>query len=486
MPTNVVRSRHPIRAALMVTALAVLPAFATLPAFADVPPAGYADLVARISPEVVFIEVTGKDTRQMTEGGDNPMGQGSPFDEFMKRFGQPDQGQGQGQNQPDAPNGGIMRALGSGFLISASGEIVTNNHVVDGASSIKVRLQDGREFKAHVVGSDKLTDVALIKLDKAKDMPFAAFPPTDTLRVGDAVVAIGNPFGLGGSVTSGIVSAVGRDINSGPYDNFIQTDAAINKGNSGGPLFNTAGEVVGMNTAIYSPSGGSVGIGFAVPAKTIENVVAQLRDKGSVARGWLGVAIQPVTPDLAQALGLDTPGGAVVASVQPDSPASAAKLQSGDVILAVNGDKVDTIHGLPTLIANIAAGKTADLSVLRDGKTDTMSVTIGKLTPEKLQLASAPGNDTGSSTDTQLGATVEMLTPDMANGLGLPQDTKGVVVSKVAPDSPNADRLQAGDIVLEVEGHTVTTPADVNKLVAAAKDKGAVLIKLSRGGAPMF
>ena len=478
------RTSSRLRAALLVTTLAAasLSGLAAAPLWAGVPLEGYADLVARISPEVVFITVTAKDTRQLTEGGDGTPGQTSPFDEFMKRFGQ--------QNPNNAPDNGpapdgVMRALGSGFLISATGEVVTNNHVVEGASSIKVTLQDGREFTAHVVGTDKLTDVALIKLDKAQALPFAAFPTGDALRVGDAVVAIGNPFGLGGTVTSGIVSALGRDINAGPYDNFIQTDAAINKGNSGGPLFNSAGEVVGMNTAIYSPDGGSVGIGFAVPAKTIQTIVAQLRDHGSVARGWLGVAIQPVTADLAQALGMASPEGAVVANVEPDSPASKAKLQSGDVILAVDGDKVDAAHGLPTLIAAIATGKSADLTVLRDGKSQTIAVTIGTLTPDKLKLASvepAPG----AATQTPLGATVEMLTPDVASGLGLPTDATGVVVSKVAPDSPNADRLLPGDIVLEVAGHAVTSPAEMNKLISGVKDKGAVLIKLSRAGQPLF
>ena len=475
------RPRHPIRAALLATAFAAagLSGLAATPLWADVPATGYADLVARISPEVVFIEITTKDTRQLAGGASDP--NSAPTDEFMKRFGQ----QNPGQGQPDAPDGGVKRALGSGFLISANGEIVTNNHVIDGAASIKVTLQDGREFNAHVVGTDKPTDVALIKLDKASDLPFAAFPGSDALRVGDAVVAIGNPFGLGGTVTSGIVSGLGRDLNSGPYDNFIQTDAAINKGNSGGPLFNSAGEVVGMNTAIYSPDGGSVGIGFAVPAKTIQTIVAQLRDHGAVARGWLGVVIQPVTAELALALGMASPEGVVVADVQPDSPALKAKLQSGDVILAVNGDKVDATHGLPILIAAIATGEAADLTVLRDGKNQTIAVTIGTLTPDKLKLASTE-TVPDAATETSLGASVEMLTPEVATGLGLPMDAIGVVVSKVAPDSPIADRLLPGDIVLEVAGHAVSSPDELNKLISGAKDKGAVLIKLNRGGSPMF
>lgn len=481
--------RRSLRAALLGSAIAVatLGGVATAPAWAEVPMGGYADLVEKVSPAVVYIEVTGKQSEQATTGdaqpfGDTPFGQNAPLDDFMRHFFQNNPQFGQPDAQPDQ---GVMHALGSGFLISADGEIVTNNHVVDGASEIKVKLSDGREFAAKVVGTDPMTDVALIKLEKASGLPFATFGASDKLRVGDAVVAVGNPFGLGGTVTSGIVSAMGRNINSGPYDSYIQTDAAINKGNSGGPLFNTAGEVVGMNTAIFSPTGGSVGIGFSVPAQTIQTVVAQLKDHGSVNRGWLGVMVQPVTDDLAQALGMGSAKGEIVGSVQPDSPAAAAKLQSGDVIVAVNGTTVDDKHGLPLLIAGIPAGDSASLSILREGKAQEVKVTIGALTPEKLQMASAEGDASGQINKT-LGISVMPLAPEIASQLGLGPDEKGLVVSKVEADGPNADRLERGDVIEAAAGQPVATPADLTLALAGVKDKSNVLLQIARKGSMMF
>ena len=466
-----------LRRTLLASTLAAtsLMTVSALPLWAGVPMDGYADLVEKVTPSVVFIEVTAKADPAL--GQANP----SPFDEFMKRFGAPDQG----QNPDQQPDGGVMRGLGSGFIISADGEIVTNNHVVDGATAIKVRLEDGREFSAHVVGTDAMTDVALIKLDNASGLPVATLGTADKLRVGDAVVAVGNPFGLGGTVTSGIVSAMDRDIHSGPYDSFIQTDAAINKGNSGGPLFNTGGDVVGMNTAIFSPSGGSVGIGFSVPVQTIADVVTQLRDHGQVDRGWLGVLIQPMTPDLADALGLKTPEGAIVASVQPDSPAAAAKLQSGDVIVSVNGLTVDKTHDLPGMVASVASGQTAKLAILRDGKAETAIVTIGTLTPEKFGLASAPAT-TGEEQVAPLGLTVQALTADLSQGLGLPVDATGLVVDTVAPDSANADRLMPGDVIVEAAGKPVASVEVLRTAVAGAPSKSSVLLKVMRAGKPMF
>lgn len=486
MPTTSPLARN-LRRMLMATTLAVTVAlpFAVTPLRAEVPLTGYADLVQKVTPSVVFIEVTAK-----ADATDQPIAQNAPdpFQDFMKRFGMPDQNFGRAPDQgPDqTPNGGMMRGLGSGFIISSDGEIVTNNHVVKGATAIKVTLDDGREFTAHVVGTDPMTDVALIKLDKASNLPVATLGSKDKLRVGDAVVAVGNPFGLGGTVTSGIVSALGRDIHSGPYDNFIQTDAAINKGNSGGPLFNAAGDVVGMNTAIYSPSGGSVGIGFSVPAQTIADVVTQLRDKGHVERGWLGVMIQSVTPDLASALGLPTAEGAIVASVQPDSPASTANLQSGDIIVAVNGTPVDKTHALPVLVAGIASGKTAELALLRNGKAEKVSVTIGTLTPEKLQLASADATDLGGNAVDPLGLTLQPMTPDIAQGLGLPPDATGLVIDKVDVASDNADKLMPGDVIVEAAGKPVGSVEVLQGAVAGAPQKSAVLLKVLRDGKPLF
>jgi serine protease Do len=479
--------RLPVRAVLLATTLALvgLGGFAASPSQADVPITGYADLVEKVSPAVVFIEVTAKAPDQVRMEGQQPFGQPSPFDEFFKHFGTPGPFDGKPQAPGQGQDGGVMHALGSGFLISPDGEIVTNNHVVDGATAIKVRLSDGREMTAHVVGTDPMTDVALIKLEGASGLPTVQFGASDKLRVGDAVVAVGNPFGLGGTVTSGIVSALGRDINSGPYDNFIQTDAAINKGNSGGPLFNAGGEVVGMNTAIFSPSGGSVGIGFSVPADTIRTVVDQLRDHGSVSRGWLGVQIQRVNEDLAQAIGMSKAEGALVAEVQPDSPAEKAKLATGDVIVAVNGKPVDDKHGLPSMIADISAGQAAELKILRNGKEQIVKVTIGVLSPDKVASANAPGNQPAPET-TALGISVQPLEPDLAAQMGLPSDTKGLLVNEVTQDGPNADRLQPGDILQEVAGKPVTSDADLTAALIGTKGKTAVLMRVLRDGHPVF
>ncbi len=473
--------RRPIissfRGMLLATTVAATTAFtfSALPSVADVPFQGFADLAEKVTPSVVFIEVTAK-AEQTTAQGNLP-----PMDQFMKRFGIPDQG----PNPDQQPDGGIMHGLGSGFIISADGEVVTNNHVVAGATSIKVRLEDGREFDAHVVGTDPMTDVALIKLDHAQSLPIAKLGTQDKLRVGDAVLAIGNPFGLGGTVTSGIVSAMDRDIHSGPYDSYIQTDAAINKGNSGGPLFNTSGDVVGMNTAIFSPSGGSVGIGFSVPVQTISDIVDQLRDHGQVDRGWLGVLIQPVTQDLADALGIASAHGAIVASVQPDSPASAAQLQSGDVIVAVNGVQVDETHTLPGQVAKITDGKAVKLAILRNGRPETVSVTLGKLTPEKLDLASAPAT-AGESNVKPLGLTVQTLTADLAQGLGLPADMTGLVIANIETGSPNADRLQPGDIITEAAGKPALSADALRNAVSETTGKSAVLLKVVRDGKPLY
>lgn len=472
------RAGRSLKAVLLASTLgvALLAAGAAAPVLAAVPAEGYADLVAKVMPSVVLIEVTQK-------AGAAAPGQGagapSPFDEFLRRFGEGDPGFA----PPLAPDAAPQRGLGSGFIISAKGEIVTNNHVVEGAASIRVRLEDGRAFSAHLVGADPLTDIALIALDEAEGLPVATLATTDTLRVGDAVVAVGNPFGLGGTVTSGIVSAMGRNINSGPYDSYIQTDAAINKGNSGGPLFSTDGQVVGMNTAIFSPSGGSVGIGFSVPAQTINTVITQLRDTGTVARGWLGVSIQPVTEDLAPALGLPTPQGAIVAEVLPDSPAQAAGLQSGDVILSVNDAKVEATHGLPTLIAAIPTGEAARLSVLRGEERLTLDVTIGTLTPEKLQRASAT-LDESAPLATPLGITVAPLDAQGAAALGL--SGGGVMVSAVDPGSLNADRILPGDVITEAAGQPVNSPAALLAAIERESGKTALLLKITREGKPLF
>ncbi len=332
-----------------------------------VPAGGYADLVETISPSVVFIEVTGKSA---AAGPEMEMPEGMP-EELRKRF---EQMMPETKAQP-------VQGLGSGFIISKDGQIVTNNHVVEGADKVTVKLSDGREFEATVVGSDPMTDIALLKIKADVDLPAVTFGSSDAMRVGDEVVAMGNPFGLGGTVTTGIVSAKSRNINSGPYDDFIQTDAAINRGNSGGPLFNNAGEVIGVNTAILSPGGGSVGIGFSVPSDLVQNIVADLADDGTITRGWLGVQIRPMTQEVAEVLGYGTPKGAVIEAVGDDSPAKKAGLVKGDIILSFNGTAIEELRDLTRAVADTDPDATADVVVLHKGQEVTRAVTIGTLKP---------------------------------------------------------------------------------------------------------
>ncbi|WP_101340930.1 DegQ family serine endoprotease [Cereibacter azotoformans] len=469
--------RSSLKAVLIASTLlaggAVGTALPVAPAHAEVPMQGYADLVARVSPAVVFIEVTAKSQEPAPRAA-------SPLEEFLRRFGEIDP-----QFRMPAPpeRDRVMHGLGSGFLISQDGVIVTNNHVVENATDMTVKLEDGREFKAEMVGADPMTDIAVIRLRDASDLPFVEFGDSDRLRVGDAVVAVGNPFGLGGTVTSGIVSAMGRNINSGPYDDYIQTDAAINRGNSGGPLFDTSGTVVGMNTAIFSPTGGSVGIGFSIPANTVRDVVAQLQETGSVSRGWLGVTIQPLTPEIAQAMGLEGSRGALVAEVQPDSPAEAGGIESGDVITAVNGQEIGERSSLPRLIAAIPNGEEARLTVQRDGREREMTVTIGELSADRLEPAAAAAPE---GLGAPLGLEVQPLEPALARQLGLPEDASGVVVTAVDPAGPNADRLAPGDVIEEAGGRAIATPRDLASAVAEARGRGVLLLKVLRQGNPVY
>lgn len=333
-----------------------------------VPAGGYADLVEEVSPAVVFIEVTG------TAG---PAGMTLPENlphDLRRRF---------EDMMPGMPGQGAPRqGLGSGFIISEGGQIVTNHHVVAGAESVRVKLADGRNFDAQILGSDPMTDIAVLKVTSDEALPTVAFGSSETLRVGDEVVAVGNPFGLGGTVTSGIISALSRDIRSGPFDDFIQTDAAINRGNSGGPLFNNAGEVIGVNTAIISPGGGSVGIGFAVPSDLVQTIVADLVDDGQIARGWLGVNIRPMSEEIANVLGYDAPKGAVVEAVAEESPAKVAGLRKGDIILSFNDTEIDELRDLTRAVAITPAETATKIKVLRKGEEITLDVTIGARKPQ--------------------------------------------------------------------------------------------------------
>ncbi|KZY05972.1 MULTISPECIES: Do family serine endopeptidase [unclassified Sulfitobacter] len=365
--------RTPRAAAMALAAtLAATSALTTLPSTAmAVPAGGYADLVEAVSPSVVFIEVTAK-ARETDFQGSLP--EGMP-EELRRRFEQ----MVPGQNGAPMPQQG----LGSGFIISEDGQIVTNHHVVAGAETVTVKLADGRKLDAKVIGSDPMTDIALLKVEADVELPKVSFGTSETLRVGDEVVAVGNPFGLGGTVTSGIVSAMSRNINAGPFDDFIQTDAAINRGNSGGPLFNNDGEVIGVNTAIISPAGGSVGIGFAVPSDLVQTIVADLADDGEVQRGWLGVQIRPMTDEVATVLGYDAPKGAVVEMVNEDSPAEAAGLKKGDIILSFNGTEIEELRDLTRAVAETAPDAATEMVVLQKGEEVTLKVTVGALASEK-------------------------------------------------------------------------------------------------------
>ncbi len=438
------------------------------------PAFSFADVVERVQPAVVSIQVrtTVEETGAAMEGFEMPGGGGdNPFEEFFRRFGQPGQ-QGMPGQQPRERQ---AMGQGSGFFISADGYVVTNNHVVDNADEVTVVMDDGREFEAKVIGTDPKTDLALVKVDGKDDFAFVAFTEGD-IRVGDWVVAVGNPFGLGGSVTAGIVSARGRDIGAGPYDDFLQIDAPINRGNSGGPAFNLAGEVVGVNTAIFSPSGGSVGIGFAIPAKTVTAVIEDLKDDGKVVRGWLGVQIQPIDEDIAASIGLDDPHGALVTQPQEDSPALAAGIKPGDAILEVNGTRIADARELARVIAAYPPETTVDLTVLRDGERRTVEVDLGTLPDEQRMAAGAPmGN-----APTSLEAYGLTLAPAAAVGAG----EKGVAVTEVDPSGTAADTgLRQGDVILEVGGTTVENPKDVETAIetAASGDRSAVLMRVQNG-----
>ncbi|MFC0218563.1 serine protease Do [Pseudochelatococcus lubricantis] len=431
--------------------------------------ASFADLVDKVKPAVVSVRVK----IAVDEQDDGPSLQqfgfppGSPFEEFFRRFGAPDQRQ-QGPGRRGAPRR-FGEAQGSGFFISEDGYIVTNNHVVEKSTEVEVRTDDGKTLDAKVIGTDPRTDIALLKVDAKGPYPFVPFAAT-LPRVGDWVLAVGNPFGLGGTVTAGIVSARGRDIGAGPYDDFLQIDASVNKGNSGGPAFDLAGNVVGVNTAIASPSGGSVGIAFAIPAETVQKVVGEIRDHGTVRRGFLGVQIQPVTQDIASSLGLDKAEGAIVARVESGSPADKAGIKTGDAITAVNGKTVKDARELSREIAGFNPDTTVKLDVWRDGKQRAIEVKLTAL-PDDPQSASAGEENEGGS----LG--LRLAPAGSVGGAG----KEGVVVVGVEPNSVADERgFKTGDVIIEVSGQKVESPADVRKAVAAVRKEGkkAVLFRV--------
>jgi serine protease Do len=461
-----------LRAAVLglstVLAAPLLPVLAG-PAYAHATPDSFADLAERLLPGVVNISSSQLVTAHSGDrpGPDFPVfPPGSPFEQFFKDFMERNRPHGDsGQQEPPRR----AQSLGSGFIIDPAGIVVTNNHVIEGADEITVILQDNTSLKATLIGRDERSDIAVLKVTPDKPLPSVQFGDSDKERVGDPVLAIGNPFGLGGTVTAGIVSARGRNIEQGPYDNFIQTDAAINKGNSGGPLFNMDGDVIGINTAIYSPSGGSIGIGFAIPSNMAKTVVDQLRSFGHARRGWLGVRIQQVTPDIAESVGLKDPVGAMVAGVNDDGPADKAKIQNGDIILKFNEQDVKEMRNLPLIVAQTDIGKQVPVVVWRDGKNVTLNVTVGEL-PDDQKLASAAAPDKPAPPKPMelsgLGLKLAPITQESRDKYQLSQDQKGVVITDVDPGTPAADKgLKAGDVIVEVQQEEVNTPDEVQDRV---------------------
>ncbi|QXX73517.1 Do family serine endopeptidase [Methylovirgula sp. HY1] len=433
-------------------------------------PSGFADIVDRVKGAVVSIKVKMTATAGPKDTDMPDVAPGSPLYRFFKRFG----GQLPFEFREGHPH--VELAQGSGFFISPDGYIVTNNHVVEHATDVKIVMEDGKILPAKVIGTDKKTDLALLKVKTGSNYPYVQFAPK-TPRVGDWVLAVGNPFGLGGTVTAGIVSARGRDIGAGPYDDFLQIDAPVNRGNSGGPAFNMQGQVVGVNTAIYSPSGGSVGIGFAIPSDVVQNVVTALKDHGKVTRGWIGVEIQPVTPDIAESLGVKSTKGALVAEVQPNGPAKAAGIKPEDIIESVNGDKVSGPRELARKIAELGPKAKANLEVWRNGSDTTLTMTLGTL-PHQQEAKAEIAADTGSGALSSYGLTLSPA--EQVPGAG----KKGVVVTAVDPDGSAAQKgLKVGDVIVEAGGKAVTSPGDISTVLSDAKKEGrkAILLRVKNG-----
>jgi serine protease Do len=428
-------------------------------------PANFSDLAEKVRPGVVNIQVV-KTVKNADFGF--PFSSRNPFGDFFGPF-----------SDENPHRGPEQQGVGSGFVISSDGYILTNNHVVDEANQIKIKLADGKEYDAKVVGRDSKTDLALLKAEGVSGLQPLQLGDSDSLKVGNWVVAIGSPFGLEQTVTAGIVSAKGRVIGSGPYDNFIQTDASINPGNSGGPLLNTEGEVIGINTAIFSQSGGNVGIGFAIPVNMAKEIVPQLKDKGHVTRGWLGVGIQKVTPELAKSFGLKEEKGALVSQVAKGGPADKGGIETGDVIIEFDGKQVADSNDLPRMVAPLPVGKTVSVKILRGGNVVDREVKIGQLEEQKEEVANA-------STRKPLGMTVQNITPEIAKGLGLKSES-GILVASVVPGSQAAKAdIRSGDVIQQVNKKPVKNVEDFKQKIENAKDQETMLLLIQRGENTLF
>jgi serine protease Do len=458
---------------------AILPILTAPPAMAgEATPRDLSDLASKVTPAVVNVQVTMKsDTDENMQMSDRSTQR--QMEEFMRQFAERF-GQGPMKIRPMPKE----QALGTGFIIDPSGVIVTNYHVAGRADSITVTMTDGTKYPAKLLGADQKTDIAVLKIKADKPLPYVEFGDANQVRVGQPVMAVGNPFGLGGTVTSGIVSARGRDIHSGPFDDYIQTDAAINRGNSGGPLFNLDGKVVGINTAIFSPSGGSVGLGFAIPSSIAQPVVAQLREHGRVERGLLGVEIQPVTSEIADSLSLGSSHGALVAQVEPKSAAFKAGIKSGDVIRSVDGKEIENVRDLTRTIAAAQPGSTVKIGLVRDGKDTTIEAKLGDSTSNQ-QAKADEGNHQGSKAQSgSFGFSLAPITPDVRQELGLEDSVNGALIAGVEPGSPaDSQGLRAGDVIQQVGRDSVDNPkAAASKLKEAKESKKPVLLKIYREG----
>jgi len=425
----------------------------------------FVGLAKRVGPSVVNVSTT--QIRKTAQGSPFPFDSDDPMSQFWQRF--------FGGRVP----GGQQRlnGVGSGFIIDTNGTILTNFHVVDGAQKIVVTLSDGKNYDAKVIGKDQKTDIAVIRIDAGDNLPAVTLGDSDRLEVGEWVMAIGNPFGLDHTVTSGIVSAKGRQIGSGPYDNFIQTDASINPGNSGGPLINLRGEVVGINTAIFSQSGGNIGIGFAIPTNSVKELLPQLRDKGKVVRGYLGTTVQKITPDIAESLGLKESNGALVADVVKGSPAERAGIKTGDIIVEFNRKEIKDSADLPAVVARISPGTTVPLKVLRDGKPVSLPITVGEMKENEIVAGGQEGD---------LGLTVQPVTPEIAQSLGLNR-AEGIVVTEVSPGSAAEEAgLRSGDVITQINRRPVKNLADYNREMNRNEKGKSVLFLVQRGQSSLF
>jgi len=440
-------------------------------------PPSFADLAERLGPSVVNIYTT--QTVMAPTSPHQFFFDGENLPEMFRRFFDLPSPHPQAPQMP--PREMRRTSLGSGVIISPDGYIVTNNHVVENADSINIRLTNFEEYEAEIVGRDPKTDVALLKIEARNPLPAVKLGDSESLRVGDWVLAIGNPFGFEQTVTAGIVSGKGRSLGSGPYENFIQTDASINPGNSGGPLFNLEGEMVGINTAIYTRGGGNIGIGFAIPVNMAKNVVDQIREHGAVTRGWLGVMIQPVTPELARQFKLERPIGALVGEVTPDSPAAQAGMRPGDVIVGYDGKEISQMSMVPTLVAQTPVGKEVKVVVMRQGQATELLVTIGKLEEEdETRVARA------RQAEEKLGLSVQELTEEVARSLGI-KEREGVLIANVEPGSAAAEAgLRRGELIVEINQQPVQTLAEYDELMEAAMEEGGVLLLVRRQGQSRF